>query len=201
MTCSPENAEVPRGGNEAGPRAIGRGPVAGVAFALAILIAGCALGAKDEATTAIAPAPDDEHPSLEWAADEDFFVLVQRSCRTVSVYRRGKWLRTYENVSFGRMPGVKKYQGDKKTPAGLYKIVGRRIHPRWSRFLLLDYPNRNDSENHPDPGSQIGIHGSDEPILNNTGVDWTLGCVSLLNDDVKDFYKLVPDGTLVLIEE
>jgi murein L,D-transpeptidase YafK len=172
-----------------------------IALALALLLPGCAFGAKDEATTSTAPTPEQEHPSLDWAASEAYFILVQRSCRTVSVYRRGKWMRTYENISFGRTPGVKQYQGDKKTPAGLYKIVGRRVHPRWSRFLLLDYPNLNDRENHPDPGGEIGIHGSDEPILNNTGVDWTLGCVSLLNDDVKDLYKLVPDGTLVLIEE
>jgi murein L,D-transpeptidase YafK len=192
---------VPNGSNVVGSRAGWQGAVGWSALALAVLLSGCALGAKDESTASAAPAPEQEHPSLDWAASEDYFVLVQRSCRTVSVYRRGKWMRTYENVSFGRMPGVKQYQGDKKTPAGLYKIVGRRVHPRWSRFLLLDYPNRNDRENHPDPGGEIGIHGSDEPILNNTGVDWTLGCVSLLNDDVKDFYKLVPDGTLVWIEE
>jgi murein L,D-transpeptidase YafK len=179
----------------------GRGAAAWFVLVFALAASSCALGSKEEGAAAAVAPPEEGHPSLEWAADEDYFVVVERSCRTMSVYRRGKWLRTYENVSFGRMPGVKQYQGDKRTPAGLYKIIGRRVHPRWSRFLLLDYPNRNDSENHPDPGSQIGIHGSDEPILNNTGVDWTLGCVSLLNDDVKDFYKLVPDGTLVLIEE
>lgn len=164
-------------------------------------LGGCALEAAKESPPLAAPELPEQTPALEWAAHEDTFVLVKRGCRTVSVYRRGKPLRTYENVSFGRTPGVKQYRGDKRTPEGLYKIVGRRIHPRWSRFLLLDYPNRNDQENHPNPGSEIGIHGSDEPILNRTGVDWTLGCISLLNHDVDELYRLVPDGTLVLIEE
>ena len=66
---------------------------------------------------------------------------------------------------------------------------------------MLDYPNLNDQEESLDPGGEIGIHGSDEPALNRTGVDWTLGCISLLNDDVRELYELVPDGTLVLIEE
>lgn len=170
------------------------------AMALAAAFAGCAL-ASEEVPRPWPLGPPNDHGSLDWAASEKTFVLVDRSCRTVSIYRRGKWLRTYENVSFGRMPGVKQSRGDKRTPSGLYKIVGRRVHPRWSRFLLLDYPNRNDSENDFDPGGDIGIHGSDEPILNRTGVDWTLGCISLLNDDVREFYELVPDGTLVLIEE
>jgi murein L,D-transpeptidase YafK len=171
-------------------------------LALAAALGGCALFAKDEPPPApLSVEEPDDHAPLDWARSEDTFVLVNRSCRTVSIYRRGKWLRTYENVSFGRIPGVKQYRGDKRTPAGLYKIVGKRVHPRWSRFLLLDYPNVNDREKHVDPGNEIGIHGSDEPVLNRTGVDWTLGCISLLNDDVREFYELVPDGTLVLIEE
>jgi murein L,D-transpeptidase YafK len=171
-------------------------------LAIAAALGGCALFAGEgEPPPAPGPGAPEEPAALDWAKSEDTFVLVDRSCRTVSIYRRGKWLRTYENVSFGRVPGVKEYRGDKRTPAGLYKIVGRRVHPRWSRFLLLDYPNLNDREKHADPGGEIGIHGSDEPILNRTGVDWTLGCISLLNDDVREFYQLVPDGTLVLIEE
>ena len=171
------------------------------ALMLAVALAGCAaVAGEPPPSQAIAAFPDDRAP-LEWAKSEDTFVLVNRSCRTVSIYRRGKWLRTYRSVSFGRMPGVKQARGDKRTPLGLYKIVGKRVHPRWSRFLLLDYPNLNDQEESLDPGGEIGIHGSDEPVLNRTGVDWTLGCISLLNDDVRELYELVPDGTLVLIEE
>jgi murein L,D-transpeptidase YafK len=157
-----------------------------------------------------APPPDDRAP-LEWARNEEFFVIVRRSCRTLSVYRRGEWLRTYGHLAFGRLPGVKVFEGDLRTPNGLYRIVGKREHPRWSRFMLLDYPNLSDLDAYRKevenglvvggPGSEIGIHGTDEPRFNELGVDWTFGCVSLLNPDVEDLYDIVPDGTLVLIED
>lgn len=184
------------------------------AAALAVgvaLAAGCHLPVN-EAPRAIEPelVPDERAP-LQWARGEEWFVLVKRTCRTVSVYRRGEWVRTYHDVSFGRNPGDKLYEGDRKTPLGLYRMVGRRRHPRWSRFILLDYPNVRDLEVHgaadakglvpKGPGSQIGIHGSDEPILNRGGVDWTYGCISLLDDDVRELYATVPSGTLVLIED
>jgi lipoprotein-anchoring transpeptidase ErfK/SrfK len=33
------------------------------------------------------------------------------------------------------------------------------------------------------------------------GVDWTWGCISLLNPHVEELYDIVPVGTPVLIEE
>lgn len=176
----------------------------GGAFALT---AGCALPVQDRPAVSVVEEVPDEKAPLGWARDEEWFVVVKRSCRTVSVYRKGEWVRTFHDVSFGRNPGDKLYEGDRKTPLGLYRMVGRRRHPRWSRFILLDYPNLRDLEVHAassapkGPGSQIGIHGSDEPILNRGGVDWTYGCISLLDEDVREIYSTVPQGTLVLIEE
>jgi murein L,D-transpeptidase YafK len=192
-----------------------RGTAALACFAACMLAASAlpACAAKQTAATVAMsqpPVPDDRAP-IEWARDEEMFVVVRRSCRTLTVYRHGDWLRTYEKVSFGREPGTKLYEGDRRTPSGLYRIVGRRVHPRWSRFLLLDYPNLKDEAVHGEafaaglapasPGNQVGIHGTDEPQLNEHGVDWTFGCVSLRNRDVKELYDLVPDGTLVLIED
>ena len=184
---------------------------------LALALCGGLLGGGCVATTtppspvaATVPPPDEQAP-LEWARGEEYFVVVRRSCRTVSVYKHGDWVRTYRDVAFGRNPGIKNQEGDKRTPRGLYKIIGRRWHPRWERFLLIDYPNLNDVDVHREawergeatarPGSQVGIHGTDEPILNEAGVDWTYGCIALMNKDVRELYSMVPDGTLVLIDD
>jgi murein L,D-transpeptidase YafK len=173
------------------------------------------LGCTPTATAPVAapgtpPVGDDRAP-LEWAKEEPYTVVVRRSCRTVSVYQYGQWLRTYQHASFGRVPGVKLYEGDRRTPNGLYRIVGKREHPRWSRFLLIDYPNLSDIDEHRraldeglalgGPGGEIGIHGTDKPDFNKLGIDWTFGCIALMNEDVEELYELVPDGTLVLIEE
>jgi len=173
--------------------------------------AACTLRGTPPGRSPAAGVVSDERAPLDWAREEEWFVLARRSCRTVSVYRRGEWVRTYHDVSFGRNPGDKLYEGDRKTPLGLYRMVGRRRHPRWSRFILLDYPNLRDLERHRaaaamglaprGPGSQIGIHGSDEPILNRGAVDWTYGCISLLDEDVRELYSEVPRGTLIWIEK
>ncbi|MBY0275153.1 L,D-transpeptidase [Candidatus Binatia bacterium] len=157
-----------------------------------------------------APARDDRAP-LEWARSEPWVIVVRRSCRTLSVYHYGDWVRTFDKVAFGRVPGVKVHEGDRRTPNGLYRIVGKRQHPRWTRFMLLDYPNLSDRDDHrramadglaaAGPGGEIGIHGTDKERFNELGIDWTFGCVSLMNDDVAELYDMVPDGTLVLIED
>lgn len=170
-----------------------------------------------------------EHPSppqgpiladedrLEWAAEEPWFIVVRTSCRTLDVYKHGERVRSYPAV-FG-IGGLqdKLHEGDHKTPTGLYSIVAMRRHPRWRRFMLLDYPNLHDVSryeaaldsgripmlgNHPaGPGGAVGIHGTDYPDLNAKNVDWTWGCISIGNDDVEDLAKLVPVGTPVLIEQ
>jgi murein L,D-transpeptidase YafK len=157
-----------------------------------------------------APPRDDRAP-LEWARSEPWVVVVRRSCRTLAVYHHGKWVRTFDKVSFGRVPGVKVHEGDRRTPNGLYRIVGKRPHARWSRFLLLDYPNLSDRDDHrralaeglaaAGPGGEIGIHGTDKQRFNELGIDWTFGCVALMNEDVVELDDTVPTGTLVLIED
>ena len=50
-------------------------------------------------------------------------------------------------------------------------------------------------------GGAVGIHGTDKPGLNNRGIDWTWGCISLENDAIEELASLVPVGTPVLIED
>jgi murein L,D-transpeptidase YafK len=171
----------------------------------------CTPATRPQGADQMAASAGDDRAPLEWARTEPYLVVVRRSCRTLSVYHYGEWMRTYNHVAFGRVPGVKVYEGDRRTPRGLYRIAGRRIHPRWSRFLLIDYPNLSDRDDHRKalaeglaaggPGGEIGIHGTDKPRFNELGIDWTMGCISLMNEDVDELYDLVPDGTLVLIEE
>jgi murein L,D-transpeptidase YafK len=162
-----------------------------------------------------APVADEDR--IEWAAEEPFFILVRTSCRTLDVYRYGDRIRSFPAV-FG-IGGIrnKLHEGDRRTPTGLYAIIGERRHRRWRRFLLLDYPNLHDAERYgvamsdgkiPLLGNQpaglggaVGIHGTDKPELNRKQVDWTYGCISISNDDVEDLATLVPIGTPVLIED
>ncbi len=49
-------------------------------------------------------------------------------------------------------------------------------------------------------GDGIGIHGTDEPILNAGKVNWTTGCISVDNGAIDELEALLPVGTLVVIK-
>jgi murein L,D-transpeptidase YafK len=133
------------------------------------------------------------------------------------VYYKSRLFRSYRAV-FGRssQPGTKLWAGDRRTPEGLYVIVRKRASRRWKRFLKLNYPNKVDryryaemreagvvpiAAGRPLPaGSAIGIHGTDAPILNRANLDWTTGCISVDNDAILFLDRLLPLGTIVLIE-
>ena len=52
------------------------------------------------------------------------------------------------------------------------------------------------------PGSAIAIHGhrQDQPSRLHKAFDWTLGCVSLDNDEIDEVASVVGVGTKVVIE-
>ena len=160
-------------------------------------------------------ADDDEH--LAWAESEPYMVVVRKTCRTLDVYRNGDRVRSFPAVFGIDGTGSKLYEGDLRTPTGLYMIVDKRPHRRWHQFMLLDYPNVQDlhrywlameggriptrGDAYVGAGGAVGIHGTDRPSLNERNVDWTWGCISLQNRDVDELAALVPVGTLVLIED
>jgi murein L,D-transpeptidase YafK len=165
----------------------------------------------------VAQAVPDDDDHLEWAANETYAVVVRKSCRTLDVYRYGTRIRSFPAVFGLNGRGQKLYEGDLRTPIGLYAIIDNRPHARWQHFLLLDYPNLQDlhrywlaveagdipraGDHYAGVGGAVGIHGTDKPSLNEKGVDWTWGCISLRNRDIDDLASLVPVGTLVLIED
>jgi murein L,D-transpeptidase YafK len=153
---------------------------------------------------------------LPWASTEPYLIIVDKTDRKLSLFEYGKEVKVYP-VVLGRALGRKLYEGDRKTPSGVYHISEKRVHSRFHRFLDFDYPNHDDLENYrhavekgdvpmkgsgpASPGRLVGIHGSDKEDLNRVGVNWTYGCVSLMNRDVEELYDTVPEGTLLLIRD
>jgi murein L,D-transpeptidase YafK len=158
----------------------------------------------------------DNETILPWGKEEPVLIVVDKRCRTLNLYRYGRLVRTYP-VVFGRKPGRKLYEGDQRTPIGLYMIIDKDRHKRWANFMLLDYPTEQDVRRYwqnvsagavpkrgggyAGVGGAIGIHGTDREAFNRTGINWTLGCISLFNSDVKELSASVPVGTLVYIKD
>lgn len=139
-------------------------------------------------------------------------ILVRKQTRKLTVYRGLTPLKTYPVVLGGNPRNDKLCQGDQCTPEGVYRVVTKFDHPRWDKFILLDYPNTKNWQKFGRAkslgrlpldariGGEIGIHGTDDPTKNATGVNWTLGCVSLLNQHIQEIYPLVNYNTLVVIK-
>jgi len=189
------------------------------ALVLALGVSACGLlGGSDPAPPAPLALPVDDDSRLPWAENEEWFVVVRKSCRSLDLYRHGIRVDSFPAV-FGLAGTLasKLYEGDLRTPSGLYMVIDIRPHQRWRYFMLLDYPNVQDvhrywvameegripmrGDRYARMGGAIGIHGTDKPELNARDEDWTLGCISLANQDVETLAVLVPIGTLVLIED
>ncbi len=144
-------------------------------------------------------------------------VTVYKSQHRLVVYYRGHLYKEYHAV-FGRNldPGTKLWSGDRRTPEGVYTIIAKRLNRRFRYFLKLNYPNNVDRRRYEDlvsehaipryhgrpisEGDGIGIHGTDEPILNTGNVNWTTGCISVDNGAIDELEALLPIGTLVIIK-
>ena len=139
--------------------------------------------------------------------------MAYKSRYRLDVYYKGHLYTTYHAV-FGRSlaSGAKLWEGDRRTPEGAYHIVARHPSGRFRYFLRIDYPNDVDrvrfAELREDgkipgrvrEGGEIGIHGTDNPILNIGNVNWTTGCISIDNSDIVELARLLPIGTLVVIK-
>jgi lipoprotein-anchoring transpeptidase ErfK/SrfK len=143
-------------------------------------------------------------------------VTIFKKRHQLIVYYKSRLFKSYHAV-FGRSfePGTKLWEGDRRTPEGVYAIIEKHPSARWDWFLTLNYPNDIDrhryeqmrdegevprSDGHPvGVGGKIGIHGTDEPELNRGDINWTTGCISVDDEDVEELKRLLPKGTLVII--
>jgi murein L,D-transpeptidase YafK len=140
--------------------------------------------------------------------DIDKIILIKHK-RELQLVSENEIIKTYE-VSLGREPiGKKEFEGDKKTPEGIYKIEDKNPNSGYYKNLGISYPNKNDINNAKSigkpPGSLIKIHG----LRNGLGwigrfhlfFDWTMGCVAMTNDEVEELYNNVKTGTVIEIRE
>jgi lipoprotein-anchoring transpeptidase ErfK/SrfK len=143
-------------------------------------------------------------------------VTILKKRHQLLVYYKGRLFKTYRAV-FGRsiVLGTKQWEGDRRTPEGVYTIIEKHQSRRWEWFLTLNYPNVLDRRRYEQMrdggvvpieegrpvgvGGRIGIHGSDNPLLNRGDVNWTTGCISVSDQDVDELDKLLPVGTVVII--
>lgn len=140
-------------------------------------------------------------------------IVISKSSYRVGVYYRKRLIRSYKAV-FGPNPKMDKYmEGDRNTPEGKFTITNKNPGSKYTKFMLLNYPNDSTyvrfnklkaAGKIPAAariGGDVGIHGiwkgGDDMI--DMGVGWTDGCVAIKNKDIEELFSLVGIGTQVTI--
>lgn len=130
------------------------------------------------------------------------YVVVNKADRRMYLLHHDKVLEQYK-IKLGFSPiGHKFFEGDGRTPEGIYLIDRRNPNSRFHLSLGISYPNQKDRETAramgKRPGGDIFIHGQEHPRKKDKG-DWTWGCISVTNKQMEDIYAMVNDGTPIAI--
>ena len=136
-------------------------------------------------------------------------IVVIKSKHQLLAYSQGRLIAIYK-ISIGKNPvGNKEYEGDQKTPEGIYKIDSKNPHSDFHKNLGISYPNEEDIRNSRQlgkpPGGDIKLHGlkNGQEYLGKfqRWMDWTNGCIALTNDEMDELYDHTPVGTRIEIRK
>ncbi len=136
-------------------------------------------------------------------------ILVLKSQRKLILFENDEEVKTYK-ISLGFQPiGHKQFEGDGKTPEGLYTINNKNPNSAYHLNLGVSYPNEKDkafalSKNN-NAGGDIKIHGLKNNLMNigkfHRFKDWTFGCIALANSEIEELFNHVEIGTPIEIRK
>jgi len=144
-------------------------------------------------------------------------VVIKKDAHTMTLFAGEQALKTYTVAIGPGGSGPKRREGDMVTPVGRYHITMHQPS-QYKIFLRLDYPTSNDWArfNHAKAsgdlpkgariGGDIGIHGPPVRLPADAraglkAVDWTAGCIALDDAEIEEVARMVPDGTIIDIED
>ncbi|WP_437960639.1 L,D-transpeptidase family protein [Sorangium sp. So ce119] len=144
-------------------------------------------------------------------------IRIDKSEHTLDLVANGEVVRSYRVALGPGGPGPKRYEGDRRTPVGTYRVAGR-IEGLFHQFLVVSYPNDEDRRRFAElrrrgevppgrgVGHSIGIHGvgGGGGVLRagvHKDTDWTLGCIALDDDEIDEVARRTPDGAKIVITD
>lgn len=147
------------------------------------------------------------------SSENPYYIIIKKSEYELKVYDEEGWFATYPIVFGSKDLSDKMYEGDRRTPNGKFKVVLKKMHPKWGPELLLDYPTPEHVQRFNERkkkglvpgkariGNGIAIHGTrpEEEWTVDNNYNWTDGCVSVKYTEMKDLFSYIPVGTPVTI--
>ena len=134
-------------------------------------------------------------------------VIVVKSARRLYLVRDGQVMESFR-VALGRNPkGTKIYQGDGRTPEGIYRIAALNPDSQFYRSIRVSYPNDADRARAQALGQAVGgdimIHGLAPERRGYGGehwrFDWTNGCIAVTDEEIDEIWRRVEIGTPIEI--
>ena len=132
-------------------------------------------------------------------------IVVNKSARQMLFLSGNTIIKAYD-VGLGNEPvGHKQFEGDGRTPEGLYYIDRRNPDSRYHLSIGISYPNPTDAAYAASlgqrAGSDIFIHGQgpEGKALSRIKRDWTAGCIAVTDAEAEEIYAMVQDGTPIQI--
>lgn len=131
-------------------------------------------------------------------------IQVNKGERTMYLISGKTVVKEYD-VGLGWAPvGHKQFEGDGKTPEGLYFIDRFNPNSRYHLSVGISYPNSRDmafaATQGRKAGSDIFIHGRGPEGNAATRRDWTAGCIAVDDKEIEEIFAMLPQtGVPVLI--
>ncbi len=161
------------------------------------------------------------------SCDQVVWLEVRKSERQLIAHCQGGATWTLR-IALGRTPlGTKLRAGDRRTPEGMYRVIGVRPSSQFHAFIHLDYPSLEDADrafingelspldyrriveahrrgglppSDTPLGGEIGIHGEGDRWAGSTRyLDWTFGCVGMPDRELDFLAARTRPGTPVHI--
>ena len=128
-------------------------------------------------------------------------VVVNKAARQMYLLS-GSTVVCDHQIDLGSNPvGAKRWEGDGRTPEGVYFVDRRNPQSEYYLSVGISYPNAEDlawaQAMGVSPGGDIFFHGT--PPEKQRGTDWTAGCMAVSNREIEEIYAMVRDGTPVFI--
>jgi murein L,D-transpeptidase YafK len=141
-------------------------------------------------------------------------VRIDKSDHRLELVAGDRVVKRYRVALGSGGAGPKRFEGDKTTPVGTYRITSR-FKGLFHQFLNVSYPNDDDRTRFAalkkegevplgrGVGHSIGIHGVGASELSGVHKesDWTHGCIALDDAEIDELGRLVKDDTPVVITD
>jgi murein L,D-transpeptidase YafK len=134
-------------------------------------------------------------------------IVVQKKYKKLYLMSKNQILKSYD-IAMGPNAdkGPKTFQGDNKTPEGIYNVEFKNPKSNYYMALKVSYPNGKDiayaQSKNKSAGNFIMIHGFPvKPIdglipqivkdEQHPAVNWTQGCMAVTDREIEEIYSLV----------